>query len=45
MGRQAACVGDECIHVLIGKPEGKTLLGRFWCGREYIEVNLRETGG
>jgi hypothetical protein len=45
MGRHAACVGEECIQSLVGKPGGKRLLGRFRCGREdNVEMNLREIG-
>jgi hypothetical protein len=42
-----ACMGEDrkVYKVLVGKPEGKSPLGRPWCRWEYgIRMDLREIG-
>jgi hypothetical protein len=40
-----ACMGEECVQVLMGKPEGKRPLGRPRRRRkDGIRMDLRETG-
>jgi hypothetical protein len=39
------CMGEICIKILIGKPEGKKSLARLWCRWEdNITMDLREIG-
>jgi hypothetical protein len=45
MGRACSTNGgeEECIRILVGKPEGKNLLGRPNCSWvDNIKMNLRE---
>jgi hypothetical protein len=36
---------EKCIHILVGKPEGKRILGRARCRWEdNIRMELREVG-
>jgi hypothetical protein len=35
---------EECIWILVGKPEGKRPLGRPRCRKHNIKIDLREMG-